>query len=94
MVTSHNIRGRRPQLQSQPPSGKVLFFRFDPSLTGGGPALPQAVAQVVMPMPAMVQTAAFINAAIENLVGQGQVSEVEWKTAKDTALASFKFNAV
>jgi hypothetical protein len=28
---------------------KFYFFRFDPSLTGGGTALPQAVAQVVMP---------------------------------------------
>jgi hypothetical protein len=71
---------------------KFYLFRFDPALTGSSAALPQVIAQVVMPVPSMVHTAAFFNAAIENLVRQGHVSEADWKAAKESNLRDFKFN--
>jgi hypothetical protein len=55
--------------------------------------MPQVAVQVVMPLSGIVQTAAFFNAAIENLVKQGQISEAEWEAAKQTNSRDFKFNA-
>jgi hypothetical protein len=71
---------------------KFYLFRFDPALNAS-PPMPQVAVQVVMPLSGIVQTAAFFNAAIENLVKQGQISEAEWEAAKQTNSRDFKFNA-
>lgn len=70
---------------------KFYFFRYDPSFNATGPNKPQASVQAVMSMTAFLQTAAFFNAAIENLMATGTVKKETWAAAQAFQAGS-KFN--
>jgi hypothetical protein len=54
----------------------VRFYvsRFDPNMSGTGPAQNEPIAQIVMSASAFVQTAAFLNAMVDRMVDTGVLS--------------------
>ena len=70
-----------------PQTVKFILSRVEPHLQAQDRSLVQPFAQVVMPMGGFLQTVAFFQSAVTNMMAQGIVTQQMWDEAQANAVA-------
>lgn len=73
---------------------KFYLYRFDPSITGVGPAESHAVAQIIMPMAGILGSIAFLNVAVNDMATKYPHIAKAWVEAQEFQSRTFKPSAV
>ena len=79
-------------LSHSPEIAKFYLVRFDPPNGGLGDNRAQIVGQVAMPLSGLIQSVAFFNQAVENLIKSGVVKRETWDAALAAQREQVRFN--